>query len=206
MKSRSAIISAIAVMVLAGCQIIPFDRPLARETYIESLLQASERNPHGRFWRAKELLERGKGKKAEKYFREAIREQPDRAEFYVGLGVTLEEQGKRRKAQNAYRQALSCNQESVQAMIRLGRLAWKQGSLSEADRWVRQAGQLGDNASLWRLRGEIAYIKGDYAEAQSCWHESIKRDATQGVLLDLVDDLARYNRSADSPPLPTNLE
>jgi len=96
-------------------------------------------------WR---FLLNGQTQAAMAAYRQALRSNPQSAQAYLGLGITLKSLGKIDIAKKALLKAIKLNPRSPSALVHLGYLYAKghsdQSDLSKARRLFQQASQLGD--------------------------------------------------------------
>ena len=102
--------------------------------------------PHTKLgWR---FLLNGQTQAAMAAYRQALRHNPQSANAYLGLGITLKRLGKIEIAKKALVKAANLNPTSPSALVHLGYLYAEghlgQSDLSKARRLFRQASQLGD--------------------------------------------------------------
>lgn len=102
--------------------------------------------PHTKLgWR---LLLNGQTQEAMTAYRQALRHNPQSANAYLGLGITLKSLGKIEIAKKALVKAVNLDPRSPSALVHLGYLYAEghlgQSDLSKARRLFRQASQLGD--------------------------------------------------------------
>ena len=96
-------------------------------------------------WR---FLLNGQTEAAMAAYRQALRNNPQSAKAYLGLGITLKSLGKIEIAKKALLKAVKLNPRSPSALVHLGYLYAREDSgqsdLSKARQLFRQASQLGD--------------------------------------------------------------
>jgi len=94
------------------------------------------------------FLLNGRPEAAMAAYREALRQQPDSATAYVGMGITLKSMGNTEQAKQVIQQALELNPHLSSALVHLGYL-YADGHIGHSDpktarRLFDQASQLGD--------------------------------------------------------------
>ncbi len=120
-----------------------------------------------------------KGEYAEaiRYYREAMRADPDLAAAHNNLGNLLDDQGRYDEAEKEYREAIRADSDDAAAHYNLGNLLDDQGRYDEAEKEYRDAIRTDpDHASAHNNLGNLLKDQGRYDEAEKEYRDAIRAD------------------------------
>ena len=135
---------------------------------------------------ARGMLRERLGEKAgaETDLRKVIALSPDTPAAYNALGYSLVERGERlEEARTLIARALELMPNSGAVLDSMGWAEYKLGRLKEARRWLEKAFDNEPNAEIAAHLGEVLWKLDDQTRARAIWHEGLKLDAKDKVLL-----------------------
>lgn len=129
------------------------------------------------FYQATRYLSAGDAPKAIRYFRAAIRRDPDFAEAHSNLGLLLEQEGLTSEAEQHYRRSLALNPHYGQTYMNLGVLLFNQKRFEEAEAALKRALELTpDSASAWLNYGAFLMCRKREEEAERHFRRALALD------------------------------
>lgn len=159
-------------------------------------------NAHAWFLLGKSELSTGKAKRAERAFRHAARIQPDFQEAHAGIGMSLLEQRRFKAARDHYASLVELFPRSALGHEGVALAEFALGNLDAAVESATRATELdSESRQAWRTLGEVAYIRGQYADAVRHWERAMEdgvlAPALEGITRDLRQFVERYPEASE---------
>lgn len=110
-------------------------------------------------------------------------------------------------ARNTYNQVLARNKLNIAALNGLASIAMQQGHLDKAEQFLAKAfNVMPEHPLSWRLKGQLAYLRGDSAQATADLEHALSLDSTDPVALrNLVDLYIKANEYSHAQQLITDI-
>ena len=181
-------IALLATFGLTGCSFHLFGP--SKDTFYETVLDRFPDNRAALFGQGQVLLRNGQYQEALPYLKRLTRLEPDNQQVWLTLGRAYLEARDGLRAERAFRRAISIR-PTMDGELGLGNALMLQGDLSAARSVAdRIAASYGESAYLWRLRGDIAFMADDPAEAARAYNESLGLDPAQPSVQERLADLS----------------
>ncbi len=178
------------LLLLSGCQ---FGVPL--DPFYEAVLRAQPGHAGALYLQGGRLIDLGQFDDAEIYFARMTRVAPAEPTGWVGLGHAQLEQNKSAAAERSFRHALTLGGGTVAIQAELGLISALilQGRELPAEERLSQLEQRqGESASTRRLRGDLAFIRGDLPLAAEHYRLSLQEQPQQLAIRDRLQDIDRF--------------
>ena len=125
----------------------------------------------------------GKPDEFEQLMRKLIRIKPDHAHAYNALGYSLLERNERiPEAVGLVEKALRLAPDDASIMDSVGWGLYRTGKLDESVKMLRRAFSVNPDPEIAAHLGEVLWVRGDKAEAQKVWQESLKANPDSAPL------------------------
>jgi tetratricopeptide (TPR) repeat protein len=153
-----------------------------------------------RLARASRLLKDDHAADAVKLLSEVVRDHPESASSWLGLGRALLKQRRLAEARRALEQAARLSGDLVEVQFYLGVVLFEQGQPAEAATLFRRATQLrGDHGLAWYNLGHCLKATGDTAGAVKAFTEAVRyKPHHAAARIELAELLARSGRRTEA--------
>ncbi len=123
----------------------------------------------------------------ERDLRKLLKKDPANAHALNALGYTLADRTNRhREALILIEQALALRPDDPFIMDSMGWVQYRLGNLPEAVKYLRRAMNLRDDAEIAAHLGEVLWVNGDRAGAESIWRRALEGTPDNEVLLAII--------------------
>ncbi len=181
-----------ALLLLSSCRI--FDFGPTPDPFYDAVLEARPDHTGALFLQGQRMIDQGNFQDAEAYFKRLTRAAPGQAMGWIGLGQARLEDRRASAAERAFRQAMALEGETLaQAHIGLISSLLLQGQTEAADAELgRYEQREGVSAATMRLRGDLAFLLNQFAEAVEHYQASLGEDPQQPAIRERLADLQRF--------------
>lgn len=128
----------------------------------------------------------------ERDLRHLLKKDPNNAHALNALGYTLADRTSRhREALALIEQALALRPDDPFIMDSMGWVQYRLGNLPEAIKYLRRAMALRNDAEIAAHLGEVLWVNGDRAGAESIWRRALEGTPDNEVLLAIIKKFKR---------------
>lgn len=189
------LILAMLLLGTSACNLLRFGP--TTDPFYDAVLASDKDNPAALFSQGQLLVGQGRYQMAEAYFKRLTETAPTHPGGWLGLGRCAFELHKFKDARRAFERAREAG-GGRPAELGLAAALMMDGQRDEAARLLdKMEGEgRGPSAATLRLRGDLAYMAGQSAQAREFYEKSIQKDPAQPTVRQHLRDLQEFLRSA----------
>lgn len=185
-------------LLLAGCSFQMFPSLKLRErnaemAFLEAAARQNPANDHALLMAGKIHLKAGRSREARQAFQRALKANPSLLEAEYGIALSYAHEERWSRSRGLLEDLTKRHPQAPACWEALATVAFAAGDLEAAETAGRKAlGLDPESTQALIVLGNVAYVRGNYAEALAYWPEDSLPERERPILRPLIEDLEAY--------------